>query len=365
MNTIPINPDNVRLPKNIQENRQKADNALQAISSYNEGIKGVAQFNPKFTHLFLQLEAETTTRLEGTQVTFKEVVLGEDSDDIKSSVAKPRTNQKEALGVLYALQTAEKKLKQLPLTNKIITEMHKILMQHAMRDQGVPGEFRKMQVRIGEYIPPAPQHVKDLMYDLERYINDNNTNLSPLVKIAIVHAQFEIIHPFGDGNGRIGRLLIPLLARQYGLTTETSFFISEYLEHREIKKQYYSHLNAITEKGEWAEWVNFFLDVVTKHANAKMKTINELKEAYTDGNFLKFRSSSSQHIKNFIFKKPVFTIPQLIRHCEKEGLQLKNKASLSKTLSDSPDIGILIEGKGRRVGIFYSIRLFKILERSM
>ena len=196
------------------------------------------------------------------------------------------------------------------------------------------------------------------MSDLEKYIH-NGLNISPIVKIAIIHAQFEIIHPFADGNGRIGRLLIPFLMKEYGVTHAVSFLISQYFEKN--SNEYYSTLEGITKNDNWNGWISFFLHSVAGQGREMKQKIDTLSRLYRDADFLKMRTVSSQHLKNYVFKKPVFTVPDIIRDMEKDNQKVSNKNDLHRVLQSTGDLEALIPGKGRRRTVYWCPEIISAL----
>ena len=357
-------PEDIRIPTADMLTFDQMINAesIAAVSGLSASIKStVIEPNLLFS-LFSQKEAETSTRIEGTDVTFEDIALEEDEE---RGTPKTRSARREALGVIDAIYTGKNALEKenLPISNRMIRLMHESLMKKAALDQGVPGEFRKEKVRIGvRYYPPEPQYVSDLMSDLERYMHDDSTNISPMVRIAVIHAQFEIIHPFSDGNGRIGRLLIPFLMKEYGLTDDVSFFISPYLER--YRNEYYNSLENITKRNDWNTWVNFFLQSVTEHGKEMKNRVDALIQLYTDGTFLALKNIDSQNIKNYIFRNPIFTVPSMVRHFEERGESISNKNDLHRILTHSPDIEILTPGKGKRQTNYICKKIIDALQRN-
>ena len=334
--------------------------SIAAVSGFNTAIKSAIIEPGLLLPLFSKKEAETSSRIEGTDVTFEDIALG---DDEEKNTPRKRSAIKEAYGVIHAIVAGEKILEKenLPLSNRVIKTMHSALMKDAALDQGIPGEFRKEKVRVGaRYFPPEPQYVEDLMSDLEKYIH-SETNTSPMVKIAVTHAQFEIIHPFSDGNGRIGRLLIPFLMREYKLIDDVSYFISQYFEQH--RNEYYNSLENITKRKDWDGWINFFLQSVVEHGNEMKNKVESLIALYTDGQFLALKNIDSQHIKNYIFKKPVFTVPSMIKYFEEKGVSLSNKNDLHRILASSPDIKVTSPGKGKKQTQYTCQEIIKILQR--
>ena len=343
-------PENIPLPDSYSIDQQSNDAALCAISAYNAAIKRIT--NPEHLFLLWQLkEAETTTRMEGTRVTLEEVVLDSGEEN--------RSNVKEALGVKNAIEEGGRLLEERPIGINWIKGVHKALMEHAALRSGVPGEFRNVGVTVGDYTPPERQHVSDLMSNLTNYIH-SETYVTPIVKIAIVHAQFEIIHPFTDGNGRVGRLLIPFLMKEYGLTDDVSFFVSYYFERH--KSNYIFWLGNITKENNWNGWIDFFLHSIKECADELLSKVEQITDLYMDGSFLQFSNDSSQHIKSYIFHKPFFTIPDLVDYFEENNIPLKSEKGLHRIIANSPDIKISTQGRGRRKTVYACERIINLLE---
>ena len=338
-------PEEATIPTAYNVDQQIHTASIVAVSAFNTAIQS-AMVEPDLLlpALFSQKEAETSSRIEGTDVTFEDILV----DSEEENTQKERSPVREAYGVVDAIETGKYILTEenMPISNRVIKEMHKALMKNAALDHGVPGEFRKEKVRVGaRYFPPEPQYVKELMSDFEKYIH-SDTNTPPMIKIAILHAQFEIIHPFSDGNGRIGRLLIPFLMKEYGLIDDISYFISQYFERH--RSEYYNSLENITKRNDWSGWIHFFLQSVVDHGNEMKNKVESLINLYTNGEFLALKNINSQHIKNYIFKKPIFTVPSMIAYFEKHAIPLSNKNDLHRILTGSADISILSQGKGRR-----------------
>lgn len=266
-------------------------------------------------------EAIQSTRIEGTQVTLDDMLeYGVDESNKNNDI-------QEVINYSNALRLGEDLLKRLPISTRLIKEMHKILLAGDVRGNSRnPGEFRTIQNFIGpegctiqtaSYIPPEPQLVPNYMSNLEKYINEPTDNLNNLVRIAIIHAQFETIHPFLDGNGRIGRILIPLFLYDKELVSAPNFFISESLERDKYK--YYKLLNDLrvdpekaTEEvlaDKWNTWIKFFVNAITVQANKNINLINSIDNLYNEV-LDKSRELISNNklidIINVIFEKPVF-----------------------------------------------------------
>ncbi|MDE0243466.1 MAG: Fic family protein [Candidatus Kaiserbacteria bacterium] len=338
-------PEDIPIPdeQSVVYDPNLVSDSTLAVGRLDGSIKDYVSDQNLILSLFFRKEAETSTRIEGTHVTFEGVMLESEDGDAHEE----RSARLEALGVVDAIHEGLEALERenIPISNRVIKRMHGALMKKAQLEYGPPGEFRKLQVKVGSHIPPEPQYVPSLMSDLEKYIHDE-PNVPPIVKIAIVHAQFEIIHPFSDGNGRVGRLLIPFLMKQYRLTRDASFFISQYFESS--KRDYYDSLESITKKDDWNGWIDFFLQSVKEHGIETEKKVDELTGLYRDGEFLSFKSALSQHIKNHVFRNPIFTVPSMVRTLEGSGVAISNRNDLHRILTNCTDVKVLVQGKGKR-----------------
>ncbi|WP_297420944.1 Fic family protein [Clostridium sp.] len=276
-------------------------------------------------------EAIQSTRIEGTQVTLDDM-LEYGADENKKNI-----DIEEVLNYSTALIKGESLLKSIPISTRLIKEMHKILLSGEVRGNSRnPGEFRSIQNFIGpqgctiqtaSYIPPEPQLVPDYMSNLEKYINEPTDNLNDLIRIAIIHAQFETIHPFLDGNGRIGRILIPLYLYDRKLISSPNFFISESLEKDKFK--YYKLLNdtrvdASKENNEiaskrWTEWIKFFINAVIIQGNKNIRLIDSIDNLYNstiNSSRKLINNNKLIDIINVMFEKPIFTKKTILERVE-------------------------------------------------
>lgn len=267
-------------------------------------------------------EAIQSTRIEGTQITLDDM-LEYGVDESNSTV-----DIREVLNYSRALSEGENLIKRLPISSRVIKELHRILLEGDVRGNSRnPGEFRAIQNFIGppgcniqtaSFIPPEPQLVPEYMSNLEKYINEPTDNLNDIVRIAIIHAQFETIHPFLDGNGRIGRILVPLYLYDKGVISSPNFFVSESLEKDKFK--YYKLLNDIrVEYSEetkelaiqrWNEWIKFFINATIIQSKKNIKLIEDIDTLYdnTVNNSRELINSNKLiDIIKIMFKKPIFT----------------------------------------------------------
>lgn len=252
-------------------------------------------------------EAVKSSLLEGTQATLDGVLIGQ----LDRTDADKSTN--EVINYINATTLGMKKLKRSGFDHEIIKDIHRELLSGNVRKcNGIVGEYRSYQNYIGKktgeltYIPPKPEYVQELMDNLVDYMNERDNKLRPLVRIAIIHAQFETIHPFGDGNGRVGRILIPLYLYSQNEIPLPFFFISEALERDQFK--YYKLLNDIREKGNWNEWVKFFLETVTRQCRKYTDVINKINKLYDDTISQAcelIKSSNSVKLIDALFRYPI------------------------------------------------------------
>ena len=232
-----------------------------------------------FTAMYVRKEALLSSQIEGTQATL---------EDILDPMIEKNTNRdvEEVVNYIDAINFAIEMLQKLPLCNRLIRETHRVLMRGVRGQDKNPGEFRNSQNWIGgygstlknaKYIPPCPQDMIDAMSDLEKYINaEDDTNI--LIRAALVHYQFETIHPFLDGNGRVGRMLVMLFLMDKKILTTPTLYISYFL--KKYQSEYYARLSDVRIKGNFEQWIKFFLRAVDESAQDAVNTIDELSELH-------------------------------------------------------------------------------------
>ncbi len=310
----------LKLPIEDRINRLKFyDDLISAntnVGKYEVMLKK-SKINEDFliTPLSLQ-EAVQSTKIEGTQVTFDEVL------EFDIDKKKKNDDAQEVLNYYEALRYGKRVLSRLPICTRMFKELHEILLSGGVRGETrAPGEYRSIQNFIGPegctmetatFVPPEPQLVDECMSNLEKYINEPNDDLHPLVRIAIIHAQFETIHPFLDGNGRIGRILIPLYLYDVGLIEFPNLFISETLE--KDKHKYYRLLNGTRKEEGWNQWITFFLKSVNKQALKNINTIEEIDKLYEKDLNKAIELINSTNIVDLIksmFQRPIFNVKKI------------------------------------------------------
>lgn len=332
--------------------------ATAKLEVYKEKILDSKVDSTWFLPTLQQKEALSSSLLEGTQATLDGVLFNQTTPNDENQNINEVLNYHKATNMGLHILNREK------FTNEFFMELHKILMEGNVRKPELIGEYRKEQNYIGKYdqshsitfIPPAPDDVKGLMDNLISYINNPSDSFRPLVRIAIIHAQFETIHPFMDGNGRVGRMLIPLYLYYTKQIEMPCFFISEALEHDKIK--YYNLLNNIREKGDWNEWIKFFLQTVTKQCEKYIgivTEINKLYERHLEVACTLAKNSTVVPLLEHLYKRPVTNAKQI---AEEVNLPL---TSVNRLLIAFVDNHILISDGKQRNRTFYYYDLLEII----
>ncbi|MBU3216076.1 Fic family protein [Clostridium estertheticum] len=308
----------------------KVIQANKEIAIYNEKLKSSKVRPDLLMDLFSLKEALESSKIEGTKASFDEML------EYRSDEKNVTDDIKEVTNYYIALQEGVYGLKILPLSSRLIKNLHKTLLGGGVRGGSkTPGEFRSVQNYIGtqgskienaSYIPPEPQLVDSFMSNLDEFMNEND-DINDLIKIALIHAQFETIHPFLDGNGRIGRILIPLYLYNKGFISSANLFVSESLEKDKYK--YYDLLNAtrfnVTDKEDdenqyekdivavrkiYSDWIDFFLSACINESNKlidKIEKINELYNVAMDKSTKIINSNKMRQVIDVIFEFPIFT----------------------------------------------------------
>lgn len=250
----------------VDANKQlvKLDTASQLISNAD-----------LFISMYVRKEALISSQIEGTQCTLDDVLDPEVEANANLDVS-------DVINYVKATQYALKRLERLPLCCRLIREIHEVLMENVRGQDKTPGEFRHSQNWIGpancslkdaRYIPPNVEDMQTAMFDLEKYINEN-VDYDPLIRAALIHYQFETIHPFLDGNGRIGRLLILLYLMEQRLIEKPVIYISYFLKKNQI--EYYDRISEVRRTGNFEQWIRFFLEAVSKAASDSLEAIRQL-----------------------------------------------------------------------------------------
>lgn len=299
-------------------------------------------------------EAVLSSKIEGTQATLKEV-LEYEADKVQST--EKQGDIREIINYRKALFAAKSRLDTLPLSLRMIREMHAVLMQDVRGENKAPGEFRRIQNWIGapgstmetaRFVPPTVQDMHIGLDNWERYIHFEEKD--PLVQLAIIHAQFEILHPFLDGNGRIGRILIPLFLYHKEVIRQPVFYLSDYLEtHR---RDYYDALKDITDSGIWTNWIRFFLEAIISQAkknNDQTRQIVSLYESMKEKIVAATHSQFAVNCLDFIFNRPVFNSGKFY---EESGVPRASSSRLLNAMETNGLITCIEKGSGRRPALY-------------
>ena len=293
--------------------------ATTKLEVYKEKIKDSKLDSSWFMPTLQQKEALASSQLEGTQATLDGVLINQVVPNDKDK------NLNEVANYYIATAMGYESLRKRDFSDQFFFDLHSALMQGNVRKPSLIGSYRKEQNYIGRndkshaitFIPPTPDKVPALMNNLIEYINTPEDNYRPLVRTAIIHAQFETTHPFMDGNGRVGRMLIPMYLFSKKQIELPCFFISEALERD--KMRYYTLLNNIRTYGDWNEWIRFFLSTVTKQCEKYISIITQINDLYSRHMSIACdmaRSSNMVDIINSLYKHPVTTAKQIASETE-------------------------------------------------
>ena len=299
----PIEMSNELIAKLIDANRRLA--TLDGLSSRIPNMD-------LFVSMYVRKEALLSSQIEGTQCTL---------DDILNPFAEENTNLNvsDVVNYIRAEEYAINRLQTLPLCNRLIKETHAVLMEGVRGQEKNPSEFRYSQNWIGgqgstlrnaRYIPPNPEDMVNAMSDLEKYMNGEDS-LDPLIQAALIHYQFETTHPFLDGNGRVGRLLITLFLMEKKILSAPSLYISYFLKMNRV--EYYDRMTQVRKTGDYEQWVLFFLQALSDSAEDAIQTIDRLTEIH-NRNVQKFNSMTKRQQTNainfliYLEKNPIIDI---------------------------------------------------------
>ncbi|MGM0568372.1 MAG: Fic family protein [Elusimicrobiota bacterium] len=264
-----------------------------------------------FLLMYIKREAASSAQIEGTRATFSDLLLHEAKIEDKTIP----DDVKEITNYVDAMNYGVKRLKSLPLSLRLIKELHKILLTDTRGTSKNPGEFRSSQnwiggrtIKLASYIPPPPTEMKELLDNFEKYLH-KKTDIPILLKIALIHAQFEMIHPFLDGNGRIGRLLITFYMYHENVLRKPLLYLSNYFKI--YRQEYYDRLHGISSEGKYEEWLLYFLDgilTVSENAINKTEKIIELRDKDT-GKIMSLGKAAKSGMKllDYLYSNPVVT----------------------------------------------------------
>lgn len=356
----PLPPDP---PPALQPLLSLLDHANQALGRL-DGLASILPDPSLFIYLYVRKEAVLSSQIEGTQSSFSDLVLFESAE----SPSVPLEDVQEVSNYVAAMNHGLRRLKEdFPLSLRLIREIHKILLSKGRGSEKQPGEFRRSQNWIGgtrpgnaAFVPPPPENVMECMGALEKFFHREQEDLPVLVKAALVHVQFETIHPFLDGNGRLGRLLITFLLCAAGAIREPILYLSLYFKTN--RARYYELLDRVRAHGDWETWIEFFVTGVRETAEQAANTSREIL-ALIEGDRHKIEAlgrpaSSALRVHQHLQRKPIITIPATA-----EQLSL-SAPTVTKALQHMVKLGLVRETTGKqRHRLFTYHRYLDILNR--
>jgi Fic family protein len=325
----------------------QADRELGKLDMYSEHIPNI----DLFIRMHVIKEATQSSKIEGTQTNMEEALL--EKDDV---ALDKRDDWEEVHNYISAMNGAIEKLGALPFSSRLICESHKTLMQGVRGENKLPGEFRKSQNWIGGatiadavFVPPVHSMINELISDLENFVHNDSDQFPELLKIAIVHYQFETIHPFLDGNGRVGRLLITLYLVSKGILKRPVLYLSDFFERN--RAHYYDNLMRVRQKNDLLQWCKFFLVGVTetaKNSTATFGNILNLQKNVDDKiRTLGSRTGKAQKVVQHLYQRPIVDASDIVTVA---GI---TSPSAYKLLTDFERLEILKEITGAKRGKMY------------
>jgi Fic family protein len=313
---------------------------------------------------FIHQEAVLSSKIEGTRTSLEELYTFE---AMNQSLSSPGSDTREVHNYVRALDYGLARLKSLPVSLRLLREIHKILMEDVRGAHLTPGEFRHSQNWIGPpgstlesatFVPPPVDEMHESLDNLEKYPH-NPSDLPPLVRLGLVHYQFEAIHPFLDGNGRIGRLLIILLLCEWNLLHQPFLYLSPYFEANQ--QEYYDHLLAVSQTGDWDKWLSFFLEGVRNQSLDTIARIQRLENILT-----KYRqmlrnerdADRLSHVVDYLIEQPVVTVRQV-----EAGIGVSDYKIAQRYVEKLEAFGIIREiTRKPRNRIYLAEEIFRVIE---
>lgn len=325
----------------------KADRELGRLDMYSDYVPNLALF----IQMHVLKEATQSSKIEGTRTNMEEALL--DKEDV---ALDKRDDWEEVQNYVAAMNEAIEKLQSLPFSARLIKETHRTLLQGVRGKHKMPGEFRESQNWIGGatisdavFVPPVHTSIGELIGDLEKFAHNDEQYFPELLKIALIHYQFETIHPFLDGNGRVGRLMITLYLVSKGILKQPVLYLSDFFERN--RSHYYDNLNRMRDKNDLLRWFKFFLIGVIETAQSGIATFDNIlklqKQLEAQVQTLGSRASNAQKVVNYLYQRPLLDAAKV---GEVAGV---SPASAYKLIADFEQLGILKEITGGKRGKHY------------
>lgn len=300
-----------------------------------------------FIRMHIVKEATTSSRIEGTQTYIEDAVLKE--KDIPSD---KKDDWNEVQNYISAMNNAIDNLARLPISSRLIKQTHKVLLDNVRGKEKLPGEYRTSQNWIGGatindavFIPPHHEDLPELLNDLENFLNNDSIYVPHLIKIGIAHYQFETIHPFLDGNGRVGRLLITLYLVANNLLAKPTLYVSDFFEKN--RQLYYDNLTLVRTRNDLTQWIRFFLSAVVETSRNGIRTFQNILRLKTDIEEKKIVSLGkklplARKVINFLYKYPIINVNYLVEEFS------ISKQTANTIIKDFVNLGILKELTGQK-----------------
>lgn len=325
----------------------QADRELGRLDMYSDYIPNL----DLFIRMHVLKEATQSSKIEGTRTNMEEALL--DREDVAFD---KRDDWEEVQNYVAAMNEAIEKLHTLPFSARLIKETHRTLMQGVRGEHKLPGEFRESQNWIGGatisdavFVPPVHTSIGELIGDLEKFAHDDAHYFPELLKIALIHYQFETIHPFLDGNGRVGRLMITLYLVSKGILKQPLLYLSDFFERN--RSHYYDNLMRMRDKNDLVRWFKFFLVGVIETAKSGIETFDNIlklqKQVEAQIQSLGSRASNAQKVLNYLYQRPLLDAAKVGEVAE------ISPASAYKLIADLELLGILKEITGGKRGKHY------------
>jgi Fic family protein len=335
----------------------QADRELGRLDMYSKYIPNI----DLFISMHVLKEATQSSKIEGTQTNMDEALL--DREDLPLD---KRDDWEEVQNYINAMEWAIAQLESLPFSSRLIRGIHRVLLRGVRGENKQPGEFRISQNWIGGatindavFIPPVHTSVPELMSDMEKFIHNEEIFIPELLKIGLVHYQFETIHPFLDGNGRVGRLMVPLYLVSKGIIQKPVLYLSDFFEKN--RRLYYDNLTSVRDNDDIEQWYKFFLVGVIETAKNGIKTFDKImqlqKQTDSDIQTLGSRAAKAKIVIDYLYKRPIITADKV-----SEVVSI-SMPSAYKLIADLEKLNILKETTGSQRGRMYSfenyINLFR------
>lgn len=353
-NPNPINKEWIVDDMRVLKLLSQADRQLGRLDMYSEHVN-----IDLYIMMHIAMEATKSSMIEGTQTNMKEAFMNK--EDINPG---QREDWEEVQNYIAAMKKAIELSEVLPFSNRLIKQTHEILLRGVRGQNKMPVAFRQSQNWIGgktiqeaAFVPPPHHLVPELMSDLEKFANDDESDLPDLIKVAIIHYQFETIHPFLDGNGRIGRLIITLYLVSKGILKQPILYLSDYFE--KYRSTYYDNLMSVRTEDDLAGWIKFFLKGVTATAKKAVDTFTAIIQLQKsmDARLEPFgnRANDMRKVLNELYSKPVVDASEVTKIIQ------KSSVSAYKLISDMEKAGILKEITGQQRGRIYTFNEYLLL----